>query len=80
MRSADPRRLSLAGLARGRSGRGPQREGRAEPGVEVMIAECLLERRERGLARAVARRDVLHFALLGLLGQSDSLVADTCLP
>ena len=40
---------------------GAEREARTQPGVEVMIAERLLERGKRGLASAVARRDVRHF-------------------
>src|SRR5438445_11342288 len=48
------------------SGNGPRRgaecEARTQPGVEIVIAERLLERSKRGLAGAVARRDVRYFA------------------
>ena len=40
------------------TGGGAEREGAAQPGVEVAFAEGLLQRREGRLAGAVARRDV----------------------
>src|SRR3989442_6144669 len=50
----------LTGFGNG-ARRGAEREARTQPGVEVVIAECLLERSKRRLAGAVARRDVRHF-------------------
>jgi len=39
---------------------GTQREGGTQPGEEITIAKCLLQRRESWLAGAVAGCDVLH--------------------
>src|SRR2546426_7028132 len=41
--------------------RGAEREARTQSGVEIAISECLLERSKRGLAGAMARRDVRYF-------------------
>src|SRR5437773_12239607 len=44
-----------------RTRRGPERESRPQPGVEIMTAERPLEGREGWFAGAVAGRDVSHF-------------------
>jgi len=51
-------RIRCASIGRAGSGCATEREGCTETGVEVAVPECLLERRERGLAGAVARCDV----------------------
>src|SRR5256885_952326 len=54
-----------------RTRRGPEHESRAQSGVEVVTAECPLERREGGFAGAVAGRDVTHVELIAQ-GRDDS--------
>src|SRR2546426_7696125 len=53
--------------------RGAERQGRAQPGIEITVTKFLLERREGRLAGAVTGRDVSH---LELVAQSHDDVLD----
>src|SRR6266550_5379757 len=63
----------LLSRSRGGARGGPERQGRAQAGIEITVTKSLLERREGRLAGAVTGRDVRH---LELVAQSHDDVLD----
>src|SRR6266571_2333488 len=52
---------AVLGRALGRASRASNFQHRTESGIKIAIAKCLLERRERWLARAMTGRDPFDF-------------------